>query len=360
MSNNIIEYKNLIAFHPSSYIHDVIEDLNITQEEFANRLGVSSKVLSELLNAKTNLSPDMAVKLESLTGVSYNTWMNIQNQYDKKKIEISNKKQEDEKTIIDSIQIRYFKQHNLIEKKRYKYEEKAKALKKLLNIADMTILGKFNPVVSYRSKDLDNSEAIINSNVMLEIASNQARGISDVKLNRNKLQSKLPYIKNLTLKEPREFYPELKNILLECGVVLIALPHLQNSNLHGAVKKFNNGSVLLLITDRNKAADIFWFSLMHEIFHIINGDFYTNIENKEEYLIKERRADESAEDFFINQNDYKEFVLKKDFSEKSIINFCKIKKIKPIILIGRLRKDEYLPYSSLIKYNEQYKIKLNI
>ena len=40
MSSNLM-YENLIAFHPGSYVEDIVEDLNITQKEFAARLGTT-------------------------------------------------------------------------------------------------------------------------------------------------------------------------------------------------------------------------------------------------------------------------------------------------------------------------------
>ena len=42
MSNKIVEYKDLIAFHPGQYVEELIEDYSLTQKEFAERLGVSS------------------------------------------------------------------------------------------------------------------------------------------------------------------------------------------------------------------------------------------------------------------------------------------------------------------------------
>ena len=39
MSNKIVEYKDLIAFHPGQYVEELIEDYNVTQKEFAERLG---------------------------------------------------------------------------------------------------------------------------------------------------------------------------------------------------------------------------------------------------------------------------------------------------------------------------------
>lgn len=51
MSNKIVEYKDLIAFHPGQYLGELIEDYNVTQKEFADRLGVSMQTWLNLQNA---------------------------------------------------------------------------------------------------------------------------------------------------------------------------------------------------------------------------------------------------------------------------------------------------------------------
>jgi|SRR5690606_17577658 len=88
--SNEINYKNLIAFHPGSYVEDIIDDLNITQKEFARQLGTTEKSLSRLVNGEDNLSKEMAYKLSKLTGISINTWMNLQSEYEKKILEVNN------------------------------------------------------------------------------------------------------------------------------------------------------------------------------------------------------------------------------------------------------------------------------
>lgn len=80
-------YKELIAFHPGSYVEDIIEELNITQAEFAERLGTSSKTISKIINGEENISLDIANKLSKLTGVSIKTWLNLQMNYDIKRKE---------------------------------------------------------------------------------------------------------------------------------------------------------------------------------------------------------------------------------------------------------------------------------
>ena len=84
MTNKIVEYKDMIAFHPGQYIGELIEDYNMTQKEFAEKLGVSPKMIRKLVKGEQSISNEIAQKLEKLTNISMKTWLNLQNAYDVK------------------------------------------------------------------------------------------------------------------------------------------------------------------------------------------------------------------------------------------------------------------------------------
>ncbi|APX71724.1 HigA family addiction module antitoxin [Companilactobacillus allii] len=345
MSKEIV-YKDLIAFHPGSYVEDIIDELNITQVEFAGRLGTSPKTISKIINGEDNISNDIANKLAKITGISVKTWINLQTNYDLKVIEIENKKDKDEEKIVSLIAFDYFKKNRFVYDKKYSIQEKIKTLRKLLRISDLSQLSNLSSSVSYRNTQAFSEKSIVNSNVMLELAIDEARNFTENKYTKNKLIEALPSIRKMSLEEPKEFYPKLKKILLECGIVLVGLPKLTNANLNGATKKFKNGSVLLLITDRNKRSDIFWFSLIHELGHIYNDDFYSDYKDDNSYKLKEETADRFALDFYIPQNVYDEFVKNGDFTKHSIDNFANNLGILPSIVVGRLQKDDYVSYKN--------------
>ena len=81
MTNNV-EYNEIMAFHPGYYIQETIEDLEITQEEFAIRLGTTAKTISKLVNGEINLSNDIAHKLSNMLGTSVELWLNLQTTYE--------------------------------------------------------------------------------------------------------------------------------------------------------------------------------------------------------------------------------------------------------------------------------------
>ena len=69
--------------HPGlSVRHDCLEPLGLTVTEAARRLGVSRKQLSELVNGRSGISPEMAIRLDKAFGGGADTWYRLQSAYD--------------------------------------------------------------------------------------------------------------------------------------------------------------------------------------------------------------------------------------------------------------------------------------
>ena len=69
--------------HPGVIVlHDCIEPLGISITDAAAALGVSRNSLSELVNAKRGISPEMAVRLSKAFGGSPESWLTQQLNYD--------------------------------------------------------------------------------------------------------------------------------------------------------------------------------------------------------------------------------------------------------------------------------------
>ena len=65
--------------HPGTvFLEDVMKPLDLTVTEAARMLGVSRKALSEFVNEKASLSPEMALRISKATNTSVESWMNMQ------------------------------------------------------------------------------------------------------------------------------------------------------------------------------------------------------------------------------------------------------------------------------------------
>lgn len=69
--------------HPGEILReDVIKPLNLTVTEAAKKLGVTRKTLSALLNCRSSMSPEMAIRVSQATGTSPESWLFMQAKLD--------------------------------------------------------------------------------------------------------------------------------------------------------------------------------------------------------------------------------------------------------------------------------------
>lgn len=69
--------------HPGAILReDVLPELGITQGEFADRLGVSRRTVSEILHERRPVTPDMAIRLGRLLGNGAGLWLRMQQAVD--------------------------------------------------------------------------------------------------------------------------------------------------------------------------------------------------------------------------------------------------------------------------------------
>ena len=69
--------------HPGDFIRtEIIEDLGLSVTRAAEVLGVRRATLSDLLNAKSSLSPEMALRVEKAFGTSMDILLRMQAWHD--------------------------------------------------------------------------------------------------------------------------------------------------------------------------------------------------------------------------------------------------------------------------------------
>jgi addiction module HigA family antidote len=69
--------------HPGlSVRHDCLEPLGLSVTEAAKRLGVRRKQLSDVVNGRSGISPEMAIRLDKAFGGGAETWFRLQAAFD--------------------------------------------------------------------------------------------------------------------------------------------------------------------------------------------------------------------------------------------------------------------------------------
>lgn len=171
----------------------------------------------------------------------------------------------------------------------------------------------------------------------------------------DKLKSRLGEIKKLNTLDPNVIVENLERIFAECGVAFAVVKNIKGAPVQGFIRKINN-KVRLCVTLRNKYADIFWFTLFHEIGHLLDtqNEFFVDFHSVDRGIGVEKVADEFATQQLINKTAYTQFIRNGNFSRPSVQRFAQENGLLPGILVGRLHHDGFLANSQLNDMRVQY------
>jgi HTH-type transcriptional regulator/antitoxin HigA len=134
------------------------------------------------------------------------------------------------------------------------------------------------------------------------------------------------------------------------GVHFVLVPHLPKTYLDGAAFRLD-GHPVLAMTLRYDRIDNFWFTLLHELAHIVadhEGGYLDNLD-EENGSPEEVEANRMARDWLIARDALTAFVGEVDpyFSESRIRSFARSQGRHPGIVLGRLQHERLVPYQNL-------------
>lgn len=69
------------AFPPGEYLRDELEERGCTVTEFSEIIGQPTQVVSEILNAKKEITAETAMAISVALGTTSEVWLNLQTRY---------------------------------------------------------------------------------------------------------------------------------------------------------------------------------------------------------------------------------------------------------------------------------------
>lgn len=85
---------------------------------------------------------------------------------------------------------------------------------------------------------------------------------------REKLEAALPELRSLTVEDPVQAVQRAQALLRNCGVALTLVPAVPGLGTHGATR-WIQGHTLIQLSDLWTCDDQLWFTLFHEIAHVL-------------------------------------------------------------------------------------------
>ncbi|MDR1138627.1 MAG: HigA family addiction module antidote protein [Clostridiales bacterium] len=354
MSNKVSQFKPTFLVYPGEILKDSLDTLSMTQEEFAIRTGISKTEISDIIKGKRNITIDMALKFEPVLGLQAQFWNNLQTNYTthKKRIEYD-KGLQDDFGILGKIPYNNIAKYGLVHPTRDR-GQKVKNLRSLIGLNSLRDIDKLPMYAHARKSNVTTN--YITFVVWVALVEQQAQKVDLPMLDASRLSTKLDDIRLLTLEKPEVFEPKLKSILQDCGIAFVVIPSFQ-SRTHGAVKKVGENAVIA-VTDLQKYSDQFWFTIFHEIGHIVNGDLakptFLSADNMKGNDMMEGKANRFAQNQLLPSFDV--FKRANNFGKAAIIEYAQREKILPSIVVGRLQYEKLIAWSHCNELRSQYTI----
>lgn len=337
----MVKSRSFIATPPGATIKEQLIDRGLSQKEFALRMGMSEKHISKLINGDVQLTPEVAVRLEMVLGIPAKFWNKLEATYREKLIKANAENEMDsDKELVKKLPYREMAKNGWVPETR-EATEKVIYLRKYFEVVNLEIIKdmKLSKIACRRLAETEKGNLALLA--WAQKAKLEARAIETSLIDLKTLKEKLPEIRSMTAMNPADFCPKLIEMLSGCGIALVFLPHIGGSFLHGAT--FCDGNKIVVgLTVRGKDADKFWFSLFHELGHILFGHINQSDGTTDE---DEEAADNFAKETLIPTVEFNAFTSLNDFSKTSICSFAQKQNILCGIVVGRLQKEGFINYN---------------
>jgi HTH-type transcriptional regulator / antitoxin HigA len=339
--------------HPGETVVEYLDFLGWSQRDLARRTGLTPKTISEICNGKAPITPPTALVFEKAFQRPAHLWLNLQRNFD----EAEARRNETVKSLHWVDWVRKFP---LSEMKRLKFTlvEGPSDADILLNFFGVASPDSWNSVwkasaVAYRqTRTFKAREETIAA--WVREAELVARAMDVVDFDEQRLLSSLDELRHLTRKRADEIMDPIQKICANAGVAVVLVPELRNTGISGCARWLTDKKALVGLTLRYKYDDQLWFTLFHELGHIIlhrNKRSFV-VDNAAEDLSDrvvdpemqqyESEANQFAGDTLIPPRALSDFIRKEAFTNESIHEFAEVVDIGPGIVVGRLQHEGLL------------------
>lgn len=348
-----------LIFHPGVTIAEILEERDISQIELANTTGVSPTFVSNVISGKKNISANFAQALEYALGIPKSFWLNLQANYDAELLEVNELQTitSDERIVREELKdiVKYLRSTDLIPSHENK-DASILSLRKALKISNLANLGSVIPVGSFKFSNNSNTNThVLGAWVRMCQIAGENRTIHSA-FDRKQSGKLIDELKTAMFEKDTDIQKQLKDIFAKYGIDYSLARSFPGAPVQGYVSTKSDGSYQMVLTIQNTFADEFWFSLFHELGHIVNGD----ISKKATFLdagtdsSKETAADDFAKNALLQEQAYFEFISRCDFTLASIEAFSNEQNIKPFVVIDRLQKEGQIANTGFSNYKTVY------
>ncbi len=350
---------------PGDHLKEFMEIFNWTQEDLASVMGISAKHLNSIVKNKQPITLEIAKLLSKTFGHSPQFWINLDTEY---RLKISENSKEDHSVEIKTMLYKYMPINEMFKRQ---WIPKIKDAQKLFehicsfwNVQDLNenFFKQKADFFALRKSDSFDKFNLYYALTWLQMAKNISKSINVLNYDSSHLKELSEKIHTYTIIE--NGVELFLNELEEIGIKFVFLKHLPKTYLDGATF-FDSNNPVIVHTGRYNRIDHFWFTISHEIGHILK-----HLENSESVFIddeklkdKRSKIEKEADEFAVKVLKQKEIIAffsnnMNYITTQQIYECSEALQIHQGVIIGALAFQKTISYSHLHKFTEEINDKI--
>lgn len=255
---------------PGEYLGLLLQQRGMTQSDLAARTGLSTKHVNQLVKGVATLSPDTAAQLEYATDVPAEFWARMDASYQAHAaLQKVRRKLGDALDWLDRFDLNELARRGVIPDSSRSIET-MEALLRYFGIADPEGWNRvWQPsLTSFRRSPAFKPDATATT-IWLRAGQRIAGQITTAPFDQRALLEATSELRRLTQVEPADALPQLRTRMADLGVAVAYVAEFDGCRASGAIWWNSPAKAVILLSNRGKREDRFWFSFFHELGHLI-------------------------------------------------------------------------------------------
>jgi HTH-type transcriptional regulator / antitoxin HigA len=343
------------AVPPGETLKELLETKEMSQADFALRMGLTEKTVSQIINGAAPISYETASKLELVLGAPAHFWNTREAQYRETLV------REEEATRLQS-ELDWLKTLPIAELitrgALQRTDDKTALIRSTLAFFGVSSVEAWksvwlSPQVQFRGADAQQKRPGYVA-AWLRLGEIAGQAVACKPYNAVEFRKALDAIRPLTMQPAAVWQPRLSSICAEVGVAVAIVKEIPSAGVSGITKWLSKDKALILLSLKYKTDDQFWFTFFHEACHVLKHGkklvFY------EEGYRDDNPLEKEANEFSGNLLIPPQYATKLRMLSGSaaIKHFAQSIGTSPGIVVGRMQHDGIIPPSYYHELKRKY------
>lgn len=340
---------------PGLTLVDWLERAGMTQADFAKRTGLTPKHINQVVKGGAAISPEVALSFEFVTSIPARYWLQLEVNF-----QAAQQRLEDDRllsahtSLVDLFPYRALQKRGFVPAASGKVAQ-LRELLRFFGVASPDALSEVSlqPLMFRLAGAFKANEAALAA--WVRITELEAAKMKTRPFDAGACRDSLDKMRSLSALPGLDWLEPLKALAASVGVALVIVQELPESRVNGATRWLSPDKAMVALSFRHKRNDIFWFTLMHEMCHVLRHSkkhTFVHTMDDDHGAELEQEADAFAARLLIPP--HVAGALESLTTEADVIRFARDLGIAPGIVVGRMQHAGIIPHNRWTRLFDRY------